>query len=274
MIRARWSLRFFLVLFSLLGGAACPHPKVQPAPDFSALDTLLSQGEERRLEAISLVKDSASFSHVVSLLKGVEEPGRPSAMAWGAHHALIALGEPSLLALQKKEPETPMERFTASRIARHLGLEAPPLSAFGTAFCGSLRAPEQITLRYETGKEEVEGRVSFVLQGNGQARLIVKHTIKPILSRSFTLSPIELEFLLEKACASYFWESFPTRSRGADGEDAVSFSIEVGSINGQDPQTQSISLWGEEWRRGPTERLAKLLDATVARGKQTSLLLP
>jgi hypothetical protein len=263
-----WSLLLLCVL------AACPRtPKETNLPkDFSALHALLLEGEPRRAEAGKQIKDERDYAHVISLLSQFNTPGEAATLAWNAHHTLLSLGEAALTEIQKKTTNSAMERFTEERLRRRLGQITAPPSAFSEVFCnGASRGV--VALRYETGREEAEGRVLFQVNGLGQASLLVKHTIKAPFYRSFTLSPIELGFLFDRVCASYFWEPFPTRESGASGEDAVTFSISV-TPEGREATVEDMTVWGGEWRIGPTERLAKMLDATVARGKQTSLLLP
>ena len=264
------NLSLCLLLCSLW---ACPKPKKVETPrDFTALDALLLEGEPRREEAQARLTDRASLSHVLSLLHQYETPGDAAALAWGAHHVLLGLGEPALLSLRERQDKTPLERFTEARLLRRLGLAEAPKTAFSEAFCqGTRRGP--VLLRYESGREEAEGRTSLQIDGEGRARLSIKHTIKPLFTRSFALSEIELGFLLDRVCASYFWEEFPARAQGADGEDGVLFSVSI-TPEEQGALKAERTVWGGEWRLGPTERLAKMLDATVARGKQTSLLLP
>jgi hypothetical protein len=252
---------------------ACPRTRVAPAPpDYTTIHTLLLQGESGRAAAQAQIQEERDYLHVISLLSQFDSPGDGAMLAWGAHHALLGLGESALALLQKKAPRTPMERFTEERLLRRLGQAMAPPSAFSEVFCrGASRGA--VLLRYEAGREEAEGRVSFQVNEAGQASLLVKHTIKAPFYRSFTLSPIELGFLFDRVCASHFWEPFPRRERGADGEDAVTLSISV-TPEAQGALVEDTTVWGGEWRAGPTERLAKMLDATVARGKQTSLLLP
>jgi hypothetical protein len=259
-----------LILWLFL--VACHKPtKLETPRDFTKLDALLLEGEPRRQEAQEELTDQASFSHVISLLAQYEAPGEAATLAWNAHHALLGLGEPALLSLQERQDKTPMERFTEARLLRRMGLQEAPPSDFYEAFCRGTRRGA-VLLRYESGREEAGGRLSLQIDGEGRARLSIKHIIKPFFSRSFTLSEIELSFLFDRVCASYFWEDFPRREQGAAGEEGVFFSISL------TPEEQSSSeelvVWEGEWRVGPTERLAKMLDATVARGKQTSLLLP
>jgi hypothetical protein len=262
---------FFLLLVFI---AACPRTtKVTATPrDYTVINALLLQGEPKRAEAQTKIKDEQDFAHVISLLSQFESPGDGALLAWNAHHALLALGEPALLSLQKRASLSPMERFTEERILRRLGQQMAPPSAFSEVFCSGANRGA-VLLRYEAGREEAEGRISFQVNEAGQASLLVKHTIKAPFYRSFTLSPIELGFLFDRVCASYFWEPFPTRERGAEGEDAVTLSISV-TPEGQSAIVEDTTIWGGEWRAGPTERVAKMLDATVSRGKQTSLLLP
>lgn len=256
---------FFVLL------CACARLFVAGPKDFSQLDAALLAGEEGRETALSLAKGRAAFDHLVSLLEGVLVPGEDSARAWGAYHVLVLSGEEGLAALRRAPRTGPIQKLALLRASRRLGLAEEPSSAFAADLCAASRvAPSGLLLRYEAGLETVEGRLSLEIDGEGRARLVVGKIAQAPQVHLAQISAIELGFLLEKACRSAFWELTPLRSLGGEGEDQVKLVIELPSAEGV--LQEEISLWGAEWRQGPTSSLARLLDATAARCQKGGLL--